>query len=602
MISSLIRDLYNFLDTKQRKQFLVFQFLIILSAVFETLSVLSIAPFMAVASDYSLIDSSSLLTYLYNFFSLTSKKDFVVLAGIFVLCIFFISSMLSIFTLWKLSLFGAHFGMGLGDKLYEFYLRSSLAFHIKTNSSDLSKQILEESFRVSDNLIIPMLLMNAKIVVAILMVIAMFFFNPLITLIGTFIFILSYSGIYLYLKPILQDNSKQISSASAKRLKKISEGFRSIKEIIIFNNQNFFIIPFKRAGIDLANARGKNLGITITPRYFIEFIAFSSIIILILITLAFDMQSIETLLPTLSFFAFAALKLMPCLQQVYAGVSQVRGNIHAFDSIKDDLKSFSNMESLDFEKIINSNKVEFNESIELSNVSFKVKGLKNPILSKITFKINKGDIIALVGPSGSGKTTVSDLLLGLHSPTSGQLKVDGKDITGLLLDSWKRHCAIVPQESNLIDESIKTNISFTHIEEEINKDALKRAVDLSQLEKIIEEKDGGLGSSVGEWGARLSGGQRQRISIARALYKNADFIVFDEPTSALDLATESEIIKSILNLKGIKTSLVISHNLKTITKCDKVIFLENGQINDVGTYVELIDRNSKFRDFAEAQS
>jgi HlyD family secretion protein len=252
------------------------------------------------------------------------------------------------------------------------------------------------------------------------MVIAMFFFNPLITLIGTFIFILSYSGIYLYLKPILQDNSKQISSASAKRLKKISEGFRSIKEIIIFNNQNFFIIPFKRAGIDLANARGKNLGITITPRYFIEFIAFSSIIILILITLAFDMQSIETLLPTLSFFAFAALKLMPCLQQVYAGVSQVRGNIHAFDSIKDDLKSFSNMESLDFEKIINSNKVEFNESIELSNVSFKVKGLKNPILSKITFKINKGDIIALVGPSGSGKTTVSDLLLGLHSPTSGQ--------------------------------------------------------------------------------------------------------------------------------------------------------------------------------------
>ena len=597
MIISLIQDLYRLLDKRQKKKFLFFQILIVISAIFETLSVLSIAPFMAIVSDFSLIDSSAPLSYLYNFLNFTDKNTFVVFFGIIVLATFFISSILSIYTLWKLSLFGAHFGMGLGDRLYEFYLSSDLKFHIEHNSSDLSKQILEESFRVSDNLIIPMLLMNAKIVVAVIMILAMFFFNPSITLIGTIIFITSYSLIYSFLKPILQNNSKQISLSSAKRLKKISEGFKSIKEIIIFNNQDFFISPFRRAGFGLANARGKNLGITITPRYFIEFIAFGSIIILMLITLTFNMQSIESLLPTLSFFAFASLKLMPCLQQIYAGVSQVRGNINAFHSIKGDLTSFKEIHQ---ESKITKNlkEIKFVNSIQLRDVSFELQP-SNRILSNINLEIKKGSIVALVGPSGSGKTTISDLLLGLHMPTSGKLSIDNIDLDKKSIASWKMRCAIVPQESNLIDESIRTNISLKHEAEDINYNLLSDAISLSQLDNVINEKKDGLLSYVGEWGSRLSGGQRQRISIARALYKNADFIVFDEPTSALDLSTEKEIINSIFNLKGIKTCLVISHNLKTIAECDQVIYIDNGEINDTGPYSELIKRNQKFRNFSE---
>ncbi|HRE32924.1 MAG TPA: ATP-binding cassette domain-containing protein, partial [Candidatus Berkiella sp.] len=220
-------------------------------------------------------------------------------------------------------------------------------------------------------------------------------------------------------------------------------------------------------------------------------------------------------------------------------------------------------------------------------------------INDISICIAKNTTVGFVGTTGSGKTTTVDIILGLLTPSIGQLEIDGEPLSLALLNRWQQNLGYVPQSIYLTDDSVMNNIAIGVPLELINEEAVVRAAKLANLHDFItQEMAQGYNTCVGEGGIRLSGGQRQRIGIARALYHDPEVLIFDEATSALDGETEQVIIKSLKELAKQKTIIIIAHRLTTVKDCDCIYFFEKGKIIDQGTFADLASNNSKFRKIA----
>ncbi|MDZ7693112.1 MAG: ATP-binding cassette domain-containing protein [Balneolaceae bacterium] len=218
-------------------------------------------------------------------------------------------------------------------------------------------------------------------------------------------------------------------------------------------------------------------------------------------------------------------------------------------------------------------------------------------LDGVSVTIPKGKAIGFVGESGAGKTTIVDVLLGLMKPTKGKITVDGKDIHENL-SGWQQNIGYIPQSIYLADDTLRQNIAFGLPKKEIDDEKIKQAVISAQLSKLLENLPEGLDTIIGENGARLSGGQRQRVGIARALYHNPDVLVMDEATSALDNITEKQVTEAIESLIGERTIIMIAHRLTTVMNCDRLYLMEEGRVIQEGTYDELVEKSSLFREMA----
>ncbi len=236
-----------------------------------------------------------------------------------------------------------------------------------------------------------------------------------------------------------------------------------------------------------------------------------------------------------------------------------------------------------------------NQDIIIKNLSFRYGGTKSSlVLNKINIVVPNGKTTAIVGESGSGKTTLLRLLLKLYKPTEGKIKLGNTDITNLKSSDWRSKCGVVMQDGYIFSDTIARNITESSSEGIINKEKLTKAVQTANIEELIERLPAGYNTRIGPAGSsgvNLSGGQRQRILIARAIYKNPDFLFFDEATSALDANNESTIMKNLNNFMEGKTSIVIAHRLSTVRNADQIIVLDKGEIVEVGNHKSLI--NSK---------
>jgi ABC-type multidrug transport system fused ATPase/permease subunit len=598
---NIVKELFQLLSPVQRKQFYLLQVLVVLMAFTELVGIASIAPFMAIVGDVSLLNGDGLFAKLYEMTGINDPMDFLFYLGLCVLLALTLSTFISMFTIWKLSMYAARVGTELADNLYEYYMTKDWLFHSEGSSAYLTKQISTEAMRVTDQIIQPLMQMNAKLILALFISISILIYNPLIAITGLIIFGLAYFLLFRLVRVRLQNNGNKMSNLFTERFKLMNEGFGGIKDVLLLNRQYDFVIRFQKSGRDFAKARGTNIGINQVPRYFMELIAFGAMIVLVLVLIKLHHGDLGAILPIIAVYALAAFKLLPALQQVYSSLAQIKGNVAAFDSIKNDLHGAVILQNITKTKANQKylNRTSIEREVSLDKINFRYPNKSNYAVKNLSLDILKNSLVGIVGASGSGKSTVIDILIGLLKPDSGKIRIDGNLITDNNIRYWQNNIGFVPQSIYLSEGTIAENVAFGVPAQNIDIELVYKALNLSHLTETIEQLPNGIHTTVGERGVQLSGGQRQRIGIARALYNEAEVLVFDEATSALDGITEKVIMDAIYDFTGKKTIIMIAHRLQTVKKCDVILIMDKGEIVDQGSYSELYERNTKFKLMAE---
>lgn len=595
-----LRELFFLLSSEQKKRFYWQQILVIFMAFSEVVGIASIGPFMALVGDISLLEKNSFFNSAYKLSGLQNPNDFLFTAGVAVLLLLGIASIVSMVATWRLSLFAFKIGTEIADRLYRYYLTRNWLFHSDGSSAQLTKQISTEAVRITAQVILPLMQMNARIVLAVFISVVMIVYNPMIALIGVVLFLSAYIFLFKIVRSHLSKNGFHVSAMSTKRYRLMNEGFGGVRDILLMGRGKHFIHSFEETGKALAKASGVNNALTYVPRYLMELLAFSAMIGLILYLIKNSQGDLGKVLPVLAVYALAGFKLLPALQSVYAGLSEIRGNISAFEAIKKDLIDSKNMVAeFDDSQSSNHHQLVPLKEISLKNINFFYPGKTKPTLENLTLKIPANKFIGIVGASGSGKSTLIDLLLGLIQPKSGEIRIDENLITNQNIRFWQNGIGFVSQNIFLSEGTVAENIAFGIAEENINYQQIAHVIQLAKLEELVKELPLGLKTTIGERGFQISGGQRQRIGIARALYGDAQVLVFDEATSALDGITERLIMDAIHSFGGKKTVIMIAHRLKTIENCDFVFHLENGQLRSSGTYQELLVTDPLFKEMAK---
>ena len=246
----------------------------------------------------------------------------------------------------------------------------------------------------------------------------------------------------------------------------------------------------------------------------------------------------------------------------------------------------------------NATKVIFSKDIAFENVSFSNE--KNNVLSNITFKIKKGEMVALVGQSGSGKSTISDLLNRFYDIEKGRILIDQTNIKDIGFTNLRELIGVVTQDSILFNDTIYNNIKLGKIN--ASEEEIINAAKTANAHSFILETEKGYSTNIGDRGDKLSGGQKQRICIARAILKNPEILILDEATSSLDTESEKLVQEALEKLMKNRTSLVIAHRLSTIKNADEIIVLENGTIRERGSHDELIAANKHYKKLCDLQS
>jgi len=295
-------------------------------------------------------------------------------------------------------------------------------------------------------------------------------------------------------------------------------------------------------------------------------------------------------------FLFAIFQLMPPIKELSTVNNRIQESSAAGDRIFEIIDTHPNIQDKSDAAQVNK----FDYKIEFSHIDFRYEDSDELVLNDIDFSVNKGEIIALVGPSGGGKSTLVDLIPRFYDPTGGRILIDNKDIKDIKIQDLRSLMGIVTQETFLFNESIKNNIAYGLGDYPMEK--IIEAAKTANAHNFIIDLPDGYETIIGERGLKISGGQRQRISIARAIVKNPEIMIFDEATSALDNESELLVQEAIERMMKNRTTFVIAHRLSTIRNATKIIVIDRGKIVQIGTHDELIrDVNGLYRKFYEMQ-
>jgi len=380
----------------------------------------------------------------------------------------------------------------------------------------------------------------------------------------------------------LLKNSNVISSKLTSVIKNLNEGLGGIRDILLTGAQPYYVEQYKKSDFGLRKAQGANQFAGLSPRYFMEAIG-----MVVIAVIAYYMTLQETgiieAIPFLGALGLGAQKILPLMQQSWAAISTIRGNQNSLEDT---------INLLEQPTVIKDNRktitpLSINNEIVLKNISFRYNSKAPFVINNLNLRIKKGSRIGFVGKTGSGKSTIMDIVMGLLQPSKGIFQVDGKIVTKKNIRNWQKNVAHVPQVIFLSDTSIAENIAFGIPYEKIDHNRVKIVAKMAQIDKFIETFPKKYKAVIGERGIRLSGGQKQRIGIARALYNNAQVIIFDEATSSLDTETERVVMESIDSLSKDLTILIIAHRITTLKNCDLIISLEDGKIINKGSFNDI---------------
>jgi ABC-type multidrug transport system fused ATPase/permease subunit len=584
------------------------------TALLEIVEVSSLSPFIAVAANPNIVNHQPLLAFFYRFGGFDKQSNgiinFLILLGIAIFIVIIIITAFRTIVMYIVSRFTANRRYTLSVRLFRQYLFQPYQFFLNHNSGELSKNLLSEVNSVIDSVLRPAIDAFTHGMEALALLVFLIILNPLVALLAAVIFGGLYSGLYVFVRPRLARYGKETREANRLRYKISAEAFGGIKDIKILEKEIFFNTSYGQAAKRFADLQVANHILSAIPGRIMHSMAIGFAIALMVVLLAVN-GTLTEILPLLSIYAFAVLRLMPNLQHVFQSAASIRYSTATVDALYNDMTTLIPAPKISSSKkksVVRPEVLPFTRDIELKGIQFSYPASREPVLNGIDLTINRNTAIAFAGTTGCGKTTLVDVLIGLLEPSGGSINVDGSPVIGLTngkdsrpsITLWQRNFGYVPQQIYLSDNTVAANIAFGIPEDLLDSAAVERAAKVANLhEFIINELPEGYNTIVGERGIRLSGGQRQRIGIARALYHDPNILVMDEATSALDSVTEDAVMEAIHNLMHTKTIIIIAHRLSTIKECDVIYLMEHGRIIAQGTYEELLENNSKFRAMAK---
>lgn len=579
-------------DSQAKFQAFSLVIFMIIGAILETFSIGIIPAFIYLLNKPDIIKNNLYLRWLYQLLRVNSTQQLLIYLTIALIIIYIVKNLYLTFSTYIQSRFIFNQQIKLSRRLFSSYLFYPYTFHLQRNPAELIFYLNSEVNTAFRQVIIPMMTLTTELIIITFISIFLIIVQPLASLTSFSLIGISVSIFYKFIHKKAGILGKKRQYYNRKMIQGINEGLGGIKEIKVLRREKFFIDEFINHSLKYSNISLWITTINATPRLFLETIAVTSILLIVIIILI-QGKNIDSILPIISLFAIASFRLMPSANRILISLTSIRCHYHSVDVIYDDLELISENKTKNESNKSPEKILQFTDSITIKNIDYKYPNSSQYSLENISLSIPKNHSIAFIGASGAGKTTLVDIILGLLTPIQGEVLVDGNNIQNYLKD-WQQKIGYIPQNIYLADDSILNNIAFGLPVEKIDKEKVYLALEASQLKELIDSLPRKLETKVGDRGIRLSGGQKQRIGIARALYHNPEILVMDEATAALDNETEREFIKALDRFSGKKTIIIIAHRLTTVQKCDRIYLMEKGKIVSSGNYDQLSTSCDKF--------
>jgi len=478
------------------------------------------------------------------------------------------------------------------SELMRRYVLAPYGAHRKRAASEIYRNINDATAQAS-SVLLAQVSMTADIVTMAAIIAVLAWSSPLATVFAGVLFGVIVFGVQQLLRRRQVGLGEVTAAASLQAWQALMPGIEGFRETRLTASSELFVNRFRSARLRGAHAQ-RQMGILADiPRYMLE-IAFIVAIAGIAGILALTGAQ-NQILAVLGVFAAASVRLLPTLNRITANVATTRAGSAGLRIMMRALDQLAGEGQHDEAP---RRERPAAGDITVNAVSFRFPDSTEQVLDEVTLTIPENRTTAFVGASGAGKSTLLDLLLGLLTPTSGDIRCGDEPIENDLA-GWHRALGVVPQDVFLANASLIENIAFGHTKDDIDRDRVDEVVRLSLLDEVVAELPEGLDTLVGDRGTRLSGGQRQRVGLARALYRRPKVLVLDEATSALDNATEHEISQTLQRLQGSMTIIVVAHRLSTVRHVDQLVFLHSGRVATAGTFDEVRRANADFARLVE---
>ena len=571
---NILYRLFLFFSKKSQIQIFILIFLQIINGIFESFSIAAIVPFISILATSNNEIPIPIFGNLLTFFGITYIPNSFFFVT-FYFCLFIIlSTFFRIFNLRYIFKLKANLEIELSRIIFKDNILQTYTNYSKKNSSEIIDIIIGKVTSTS-NALCSLLISIGSVILGIFIIGALLIISWKIILLEVIFLAIYYLSIYKKVNKTLYRNGQLIASVSPIRLRLIQEVFQGFRDIVVNGTEKTYINIFNKIDSEYKLIDAKSSFIKLFPRYLVEGFA-----VLILIIVGYNLSILNfnllSFIPIFGSAIYALQKLLPLIQLSYGTLADYKVR---FESIHDVVKE------LEFNKSIRQrnkkkDNLSFHKSIELKNICFSYD-TSNYILNNINLRINKGEHIGIIGKTGSGKSTLLDIIIGLLTPTKGDILIDDFNLYKGVSDfNWSKKISCVSQNIFLKEGTIAENIAFGESHGEFDLELLSRASKIAQIYEFINQTKLGFETKVGERGLFLSGGQRQRIAIARALYKVREILVLDEATSALDYNTEKKIINSIRNNSNL-TILMVSHNLESLGNCDRLLEVKDNQLIEI---------------------
>jgi ATP-binding cassette subfamily B protein len=587
-IWQLLRRLWHHITPRRRVQFGLLLVLMLLTSATEIVSIGAILPFLGILTLPEQFFESPSAQLLVKLLNLTDHTQLLLLLAVIFTVAILLAGVMRLILLWFSTRLSFATGKDLSVSIYRRTLYQSYEVHCSRNSGEIINDILSKANAVVCNIAMPVLTMMSSTLMLAIVIVTLLALNPVIAMSVFGGLGIIYGGIIYLTRKQLLIYGGRIASESNQIIKSLQEGFGGIRDVLIDGSQDTYCQIYQDADASLRRAQGNSMFISQSPRYVIEALG-----MMLFVTVAYSIAQktggVNNAIPMLGALALCAQRLLPVLQQAYISWASIRINQASLkdtlDLLDQPLPSYVSQLAIQ--------QLPFNRSISLKQLDFCYNQQRPYVLKQINLTIAKGSRVGIIGTTGSGKSTLLDIVMALLQPTRGVLLIDDEIVTSENYRSWQANIAHVPQTIFLADSTIENNIAFGVPKDQIDHRRVREAAQQAQIAESIQKWPDKYQSKVGERGIRLSGGQRQRIGIARALYKQANVIIFDEATSALDNETEQEVMQAIESLSKDLTILIVAHRLTTIKNCTQIVELHEGVIKKIGNYEQVVNSKNK---------